>query len=136
MFGDVIRRNLTAQPVTQLLDAAVERHSRFVTETLTRKRDVCKTVANVDYAVVVSDMWFEIRAIKHRGHTIRNLADRVRRSAADVKNLILNVRSFQRQSTRLRDVFYRNKIASLQSVFENDRRVVVQQSRREDCEHA
>jgi hypothetical protein len=72
------------------------------------------------------------RFAQNAGEHVRDLSDGVGTSASDIERASCGVRGFECETARPRHVVYAHEIAALKTVFEDQRRIVVQQTRCED----
>src|SRR2546423_5505419 len=126
-----IRRLLPLEPREQLLHAGLERNLGAEPEQLGGQAGVRVAVADVAGPVLVDHLRLDLLAEALRDHA-HDLVDGGWTARADVDRPAVGLVLLEREHTGTRDVADVDEVAGLLAVFEDERRPVVEQTRRED----
>src|SRR5215210_9581646 len=126
---------LLREPLGERLDPLLERDARLVPQQLSREPHVGEAVADVAGAELPRHLRLDVRA-EHARELLRDLEHGHVAAGADVDRVAVRAVALQRETARARHVRDGDEVAALQPVLEHERRLLVQQARGEDREHA
>src|SRR5437867_10034790 len=127
-----VNGSLAPHPFHQLTHTVPKRHPGFIAEQGPGEANVRVTVSDISLAELSKDAWPQVRVAERSRDRVCHLAHGGRVASAHVKRLIVRAIGLECQQIRLYDIGHMHEVATLRAVFEDDRRLAVQNPRTEN----
>src|SRR5205814_2363569 len=99
-------------------------------------RDVGEAMPDVADTVLARDLGLDVLLAKDGGNAPRDLTHGVRLSTTNVVDVAGRIVGLEREATGARDVVHAHEIPALLAILENRRRMLIEEPRGENGEHA